>query len=67
MVPLASELPPVAAVYQFNVPALAMALKSTVPAPQRLAGVVLVIVGVGVMLATMAVRGEVHPLLVAST
>ena len=44
-VPVPSDVPPVAALYQFNVPALAVAPNVTVPVPQRLAGVVAVMVG----------------------
>ena len=45
LVPVAKLVPPVAALYQLIVPALAAAVKLTVPVPQRLAGVVEVIVG----------------------
>ena len=41
--------PPLDAAYQFNVPALALAPKLTVPLPHRLPGVVKVTVGVLVM------------------
>ena len=44
-VPVPNETPPVAAAYQLIVPALAVAPNTTVPVPQRLAGVVPVIVG----------------------
>ena len=43
--PVPAKLPPVAASYQFTVPAEAVADKETVPVPQRLAEVVPVIVG----------------------
>ena len=43
--PVPSDVPPVGALYQFKVPALAVAPKVTVPVPQRLAGVLAVIVG----------------------
>ena len=45
LVPVAKLVPPVEFAYQLIVPALAAAVKLTVPAPQRLAGVVEVIVG----------------------
>ena len=45
LVPVAKLVPPVAAAYQLIVPALAAAVKFTVPAPQRLAGVLDVMVG----------------------
>ena len=45
LVPVAKLVPPVAAAYQLIVPALAAAVKFTVPVPQRLAGVLDVIVG----------------------
>jgi hypothetical protein len=44
-VPLPKDAPPVAAAYQLIVPPLDVAPKSTVPVPQRLPGVVAVIVG----------------------
>ena len=40
------DVPPVAAAYQLIVPALAAAVKATVPVPQRLAGVFAVMVGI---------------------
>ena len=45
LVPVAKLVPPVEFAYQLIVPALAAAVKLTVPAPQRLAGVVDVMVG----------------------
>ena len=45
-VPLASEVPPVGAAYQYIVPTDAVAPSVTVPVPQLDAGVVPVIVGV---------------------
>ena len=45
LVPVAIAEPPVAAVYQFTVPADAVAPSVTVPEPQTLPGVVPVIVG----------------------
>ena len=46
LVPVPNDVPPVAAAYQLIVPALAVAPKVTVPVPQRLAGVVPVMVGI---------------------
>ena len=43
--PVAIDVPPVNAVYQLIVPALAVAPNTTVPVPQRLAGVLAVMVG----------------------
>ena len=45
-VQVAKLVPPVEAAYQFMVPALAAAPKVTVPLPQRLAGVVPLILGI---------------------
>ena len=60
--------PPVEAVYQLIVPAEAVAPKTTVPVPQRLFGVVPVIVGTGFTVAVTAVLVPVvHPVAVAST
>ena len=67
-VPVPSDVPPVAAAYQFKVPALAVAPKVTVPVPQRLAGVVAVTVGMAFTVAMTAVLvAVVQPVLVAST
>ncbi len=67
-VPVASDVPPVAAAYQFKVPALAVAPKVTVPVPHIAAGVVAVTVGVVFTVATTAVLvAVVQPVLVAST
>ena len=60
--------PPVNAVYQLTVPDDAVAPKTTVPVPQRLFGVVAVIVGIVFTVASIAVRlPVVQPLSVAST
>ena len=48
-VPLPNDTPPVAAAYQLIVPALAVAPNVTVPVPQRLAGVLAVMVGLVTM------------------
>ena len=67
-VPVPSDVPPVAAAYQFKVPALAVAPKVTGPVPQRLAGVVAVTVGMAFTVAMTAVLvAVVQPVLVAST
>jgi hypothetical protein len=66
-VPVPREEPPVEAAYQFNVPALAVAPNATVPAPQRLPGVIVLTVGVVFTVATTADLTEVQPVFVAST
>jgi hypothetical protein len=66
-VPVPRLEPPVLAEYQFKVPALAVAPKTTVPVPQRLPGVVEEIVGVELIVAVTDVLPEVHPPFVAST
>ena len=68
LIPVPIETPPVAAAYQFIVPALAVAPNITVPVPHLDPGVVPVIVGIAFTVAVTAVRVRVvHPLLVAST
>ena len=68
LVPIPKLVPPVATEYQLMVPADAVAPRVTVPVPQRLLGVVPVIVGIGFMVATTAVLlPVVHPIAVAST
>ena len=66
-VPDPNELPPVAAAYQFKVPALAVAPRLTVPASQRDPGVVVEIEGVVFTVAITGVLAEVQLLSVAST
>ncbi len=67
-VPFPKLVPPVAALYQLIVPALAVAANTTVPVPQRLAGVFAVIVGIAFTVAATAVLvAVVHPFAVAST
>ena len=66
-VPVPNAVPPELLAYQFKVPALATAAKLTVPASQRLFGVLEVMVGSGLIVATTAVRTEVQPALLAST
>ena len=66
--PVAKLVPPIAALYQLIVPALAVAAKVTVPVPQRLAGVFAVMLGMAFTVATTAVLvAVVHPFAVAST
>ena len=68
LVPVPKLVPPVGAEYQFIVPAEAVAPNVTVPVPQRLPGVVPVIVGIAFTVAVTAVLdGVVHPFAVAST
>ena len=67
-VPVPKDEPPVDAAYQFNVPALAVAPNVTVPASQRAAGVVPIIVGVVSTVAnTDVLNAVVQRLFVAST
>ena len=67
-VPVPSDVPPVKAAYQFNVPALAVAPKVTVPVPHTELGVVPEMVGTALTVATTALLlAEVQPLAVAST
>ncbi len=66
--PVANDVPPVKAEYQLIVPALAVALNATVPVPQRLAGVLAVMVGIVFTVAATAVLvAVVQPFAVAST
>ena len=68
LVPVPRLDPPVAAAYQLIVPADAVAPKVTVPVPQTLPGVVLLIVGAVFTVAITAVRAAVvQPFAVAST
>ena len=68
LVPVPKLAPPEAAAYQLIVPADDVAPRVTVPVPQVLPGVVPVIVGNGVTVATTAVLlVVVQPLKVAST
>lgn len=65
--PVPTNVPPVGALYQLIVPALAVALNVKVPASHLLAGVVPVIVGIVFTVATTAVLGaSAHPAFVAS-
>ena len=66
--PVANDVPPVAALYQLIVPALAVAPNTAVPVPQRLAGVFAVMVGIAfTVAATDVLVAVVHPFAVAST
>ena len=68
LLPVASELPPVAAAYQLMIPALAVAPRITVPVPHLEAGVVPVMVGMAFTVAATAVLvADVQPPSVAST
>jgi hypothetical protein len=68
IVPVPKPGPPVGVVYQLIVPAEAVAPKLTVPGPHLDPVVVLVIVGMGLTVATTAVLVPVvQPLEVAST
>ena len=67
-VPLPKLVPPVTALYQFNVPALAVAPKVTVPVEHLAAGVVPDTVGKTLTVAITALLvAVVQPLAVAST
>jgi hypothetical protein len=67
LVPVPKLVPPDVAEYQLMVPADAVAPSVTVPVPQRLLGVVAVIVGIGFTVANTAVLLlVVHPISVAS-
>jgi hypothetical protein len=68
LVPVPKLVPPVSAEYQLMVPADGVAASVTVPVPQRLLGVVPVIVGIVFIVANTAVLlPVVHPIAVAST
>ena len=67
LVPVPSAVPPVGFAYQLKVPADAVAPKVTVPASQRLAGVVVRTVGAVFTVAITGVRIEVQLPVEAST
>ena len=67
VVPVPSADPPVEAVYQLMVPALAVAFKSRVPASQRLAPVTPVILGVLFTVAVTDVRVALVQVAVATS
>ena len=56
LVPVAKLVPPVEFAYQLIVPALAAAVNATVPVPQRLAGVLDVMVGIAFTTTATAVE-----------
>lgn len=59
--PVPKLLPPVSAENQLSVPALAVASKVTVPGPHLFPGVVPVMVGIGITVASTANRGDSQP------
>ena len=66
--PVANDIPPVKAEYQLIVPALAVAPNATVPVPHIAAGVLAVMVGIALTVASTAVLvAVVQPFAVAST
>ena len=65
--PVANDVPPVNAVYQLIVPALAVAPNATVPVPQRLAAVLAVMVGAAIKVKSTGVLTEVQEPLVEVT
>ena len=68
LVPVAKAVPPVATLYHTKVPTLEAAFNVIVPAPQRLAGVVEVMVGIAFTVAVTAVLvSEAHVPFTAST
>ena len=64
--PVSRAVPPVAAAYHVAVPPVAVAPRVTVPTPQREAGVVAVIEGVALIVATTAVLVAAHAPLVCT-
>ena len=67
LVPVPTKVPPVGALYQFNVPILEVAFNVKVPASHLLAGVVDVIVATTETVALTAVLAELQPPLTTST
>lgn len=67
LVPVPTKVPPVGALYQFNVPAFAAAKRVTLPASHLFPGVVEVILGVTFTVAVTAVRAELQVPEVVST
>ena len=68
LVPVPRLVPPVDVAYQLIAPAEAVAPRVTVPVPQMLPGVVVVMVGMTLTVAIMADRVDVvQPFAVAST
>ena len=65
--PVPNDVPPVAALYQLIVPALAVAPNTTVPVPHIAAGVLAVMVGIAfTVAATDVLAAVVQPFAVAS-
>ena len=60
--PVSSGVPPIDIEYQLILPALAVAPNTNVPVPQRLAGVLAVIVGIVFTITATAVEVSLHPL-----
>ena len=69
LAPVPNDVPPDATLYQLIAPKSAEALSGVVPLSQlaTVAGVELVILGTGLIVAITVDRAEVHPLLTAST
>ena len=67
LAPVPTKFPPVAASNQLNVPLDVTACKVTVPVPQRLPGVVDVILGVRFTVATTALLADVQVPFATST
>ena len=65
--PVPTKFPAVGASYQLNIPLDAVACKVTVPASQRLPGVVAVILGVRFTVATTALLADVQVPFATST
>ena len=66
--PVANDVPPVNALYQLIVPALAVAPNTAVPVPHIAAGVLAVMVGIVLTVAaTDVLAAVVQPFAVAST
>ena len=67
MLPVVNAVPPVDAVYQFTVPALALAVSNRLPLTHAVAPALLLMVGIGFTVATTAVLSAlVHDSAVAS-
>ena len=60
--PVPNDVPPVAALYQLIVPALAVAPNTTVPVPHIAAGVLAVMVGMVFTITVTIVDVSLHPL-----
>ena len=60
--PVPNDVPPVAALYQLIVPALAVAPNTTVPVPHIAAGVLAVMVGMVFTITVTIIDVSLHPL-----